>query len=124
MSRSRSSTPPTFSQASSSRRWRGRYFSFADLEAPLARRTTGVLAARIYDLKKSAVDLQLYITDATGRVVFDTRQPSAVGADYSRFHDVKWTLEGKYGVRATQQDPKDAFSTWLYVGAPIYSGGR
>jgi two-component system sensor histidine kinase CreC len=99
-------------------------FTFADLEAPLARAHGRRLAARIYDLKKSGVDLQLYITDATGRVVFDTRQPSEVGADYSRFHDVKWTLEGKYGVRATQRDPKDSFSTSLYVGAPIYRDGR
>jgi two-component system sensor histidine kinase CreC len=99
-------------------------FTLADLAAPLAEGHARRLAARIYDLRKSAVDLQVYITDATGRVVLDTRQPGAVGADYSRFHDVKWTLEGKYGVRATQRDAKDLFSTELFVGAPIYRDGR
>src|SRR5690606_18907033 len=39
-------------------------------------------AARIYDLEKREVDLQLYLTDATGRVILDTRQPPAVGEDY------------------------------------------
>ncbi|HEV7505903.1 MAG TPA: two-component system sensor histidine kinase CreC [Thermoanaerobaculia bacterium] len=99
-------------------------FTFADLEAPLARAHARRLSTHIYDLKKSAVDLHLYITDVSGKVVFDTRRPSAVGADYSRFHDVKLTLEGKYGARATLRDPKDSFSTSLYVAAPIYRNGR
>src|SRR3954464_4214339 len=90
-------------------------FTFADLDSPLARAHSRVLSARIYDLEKSRVDLQLYITDASGKVVFDTRQPKALGEDYSRFHDVKLTLEGRYGVRATLRDPNDPFSTALYI---------
>jgi two-component system sensor histidine kinase CreC len=70
------------------------------------------------------VDLNLYMTDATGKVVLDTRRPSAVGQDYSRFHDVKRTLAGMYGARATTRDPKDPFSTALYVAAPIRQNGR
>lgn len=99
-------------------------FSFAALDAMLDRAYARRLSAQIYDLKKPAVDLNLYITDATGRVVLDTRHPSAVGQDYSRFHDVKYTLEGKYGARATMRSPNDPFSTSLYVGAPIYRDGH
>jgi two-component system sensor histidine kinase CreC len=99
-------------------------FTFADLEAPLARAHARRLSARIYDLDKSAVDLQIYITNAAGRIVLDTRQPSEVGADYSRFHDVKHTLEGHYGARATNGTPSDPFSTALYIGAPLYRDGR
>jgi two-component system sensor histidine kinase CreC len=47
-----------------------------------------------------------------------------VGQDYSRFLDVKRTLEGKYGARATARDPHDPLSTSLYVAAPIYRAGR
>ncbi|HSS78274.1 MAG TPA: two-component system sensor histidine kinase CreC [Thermoanaerobaculia bacterium] len=99
-------------------------FTFSDLEATLARAHSRQLSARIYDLDKTEVDQEIYITDATGRVVLDTRTPSAVGADYSRFHNVKRTLEGKYGARATQSDPDDPFSTELHIGAPIYRNGR
>jgi two-component system, OmpR family, sensor histidine kinase CreC len=99
-------------------------FTFSDLEAPLSRAHSRALSARIYDLEKRGVDLHLYITDAKGRVVFDTRQPSAVGEDYSQFHDVKYTLEGRYGARATLRDPNDPFSTTLYIAAPIHKNGK
>src|SRR3954452_4536819 len=54
-------------------------FTLADLEAPLARAHSRVLKARIYDLRKSSVDLQLYVTDAAGKVILDTRQKKSVG---------------------------------------------
>jgi two-component system sensor histidine kinase CreC len=99
-------------------------FTFADLGVTLDRAYARPLSAQIYDLKKLAVDLNLYITDAGGKVVLDTRHPSAVGQDYSRYHDVKLTLEGKYGARATMRNPNDPFSTALYVGAPLHRDGR
>ena len=99
-------------------------FDFADLEASLARVHSRKLSARIYDLQKSTVDLQIYITDARGTVVLDTRRPRAVGQSYIRFHDVWMTLWGRYGARATLRDPGDPFSTALYVAAPIYRNGR
>lgn len=99
-------------------------FNFADLEASLARVHSRKLSARIYDLQKSTVDLQIYITDARGTVVLDTRRPRAVGQSYIRFHDVWMTLWGRYGARSTLRDPGDPFSTALYVAAPIYRNGR
>ncbi|HZF14163.1 MAG TPA: two-component system sensor histidine kinase CreC [Thermoanaerobaculia bacterium] len=99
-------------------------FTFADLAATLDRAYARRLSARIYDLQKTAVDLDLYITDAAGRVVLDTREVKAVGEDYSRYHDVQHTLAGKYGARATLRDPHDPFSTSLYVAAPLYRDGR
>lgn len=99
-------------------------FTLADLEAPLAKAQARRLSTRIYGLRKSSVDLQIYVTDAKGKVVLDTRRPSAVGEDYSRFLDVKRTLQGKYGARATARDAKDPFSTSLYVAAPIHRDGQ
>jgi len=99
-------------------------FSYDDLKEPLARAHARVLSARIYDLEKREVDLQVYITDARGRVVLDTRSPGSVGQDYSRYHDVKFTLAGGYGTRASRSDPDDPFSTVLYIGAPIYRDGK
>lgn len=99
-------------------------FALADLEAPLARAHARRFSARIYDLRKKAVDLDVYITDASGQVVLDTRRRSAVGEDYSRYHDVKLTLEGQYGARASRRDPADPFSTALHIGAPLHRDGR
>ncbi len=98
-------------------------FQPSDLQAPLSRAYSRALTARIYDLQKSAVDLQVYITDATGRVVFDTRAPSAVGEDYSRWRDVERTLAGEYGAR-TSQNEDDPLSSVLYVAAPLYRQGQ
>jgi two-component system sensor histidine kinase CreC len=99
-------------------------FALAGLEAPLARAHARRLEARIYDYKKTDVNLDLYITDASGTIVLDTRRPGAVGEDYSRYHDVKLTLEGRYGARASRRDPADPFSTALHIGAPIYRDGQ
>jgi two-component system sensor histidine kinase CreC len=99
-------------------------FSYAALQSTLTRAHARPLSARIYGLDKRAVDLDLYLTDATGRVLLDTRRPSAVGEDYSTFHDVSLTLAGQYGVRTSRRDPADPFSTVLYIGAPIYRDGK
>ncbi len=99
-------------------------FALTDVEAPLARAHARRFSARIYDLRKKAVDMDVYITDASGQVVLDTRRRSAVGEDYSRYHDVKLTLEGQYGARASRRDPADPFSTALHIGAPIHRDGK
>src|SRR5262249_37937150 len=54
-------------------------FQPADLQQRFAHSQARVLAAQIYNLRKTAVDLQVYVTNAAGTVVFDTREPSAVG---------------------------------------------
>jgi two-component system sensor histidine kinase CreC len=99
-------------------------FDAGVLRQRLARAQSRVPRARIYDLVKSGVDLQLYITDASGRVVLDTREPPAVGEDYSRWRDVKRTLEGKYGARTSLLVDGDLFSSALHVAAPLYDRER
>ncbi len=99
-------------------------FSYAALQRSLSRVRTRPLSARIYGLEKTMVDLEVYLTDRNGRVRLDTRRPSAVGADYSTFRDVSFTLAGKYGVRTSKRDPADPFSTVLHIAAPIYRAGR
>jgi two-component system sensor histidine kinase CreC len=82
------------------------------------------LPARIYGFPKSRVDLRVYITDASGKVVFDSLDRKNIGADYSAWRDVSRTLEGKYGTRTTRNNPQDPASTVLYVGAPIIVRGK
>ena len=77
------------------------------------------LNANIYDLKKTSINSQIYVTNAKGILLFDTRGDS--GADYSQWHDVYKTLRGEYGARTTRINQKDTNSTMLYVAAPIMS---
>lgn len=83
--------------------------------------------AKIWDLSKTTLDYRVYVTDASGRVVFDSGTPtgtSAVGKDYSRWRDVALTLTGRYGARATREVQTDDRSSVMYVAAPVLDGGR
>ncbi|MFZ1984829.1 MAG: hypothetical protein WAU91_10480, partial [Desulfatitalea sp.] len=75
------------------------------------------LETRIYHLDKERVDVQVYITDARGKVLFDSLHPENIGADYTQWRDVALTLEGRYGARTSLADPADPTSSVLYVAA-------
>lgn len=74
--------------------------------------------ANIWGVKKQVAGFRVYITDAQGIVVADTRS-GTLGADYSRWNDVHLTLSGHYGARATQENGNDDQASTLYVAAPI-----
>jgi len=83
--------------------------------------------AQIWGLSKRTLDYRVYVTDAQGRVVFDTGLPgggNAVGQDYSQWRDVARTLQGQYGARATREVIKDDDTAVMYVAAPIKLGAR
>jgi len=76
--------------------------------------------AAIYSLSKTQVDLRVYVTDARGIVIYDSREKnSAEGRDYSRWHDVHETLQGRYGSRMSREDTENPVARTLYVSAPI-----
>jgi two-component system sensor histidine kinase CreC len=87
-------------------------------------------SAQIYDFEKTTVDIQVYVTDDKGIVIYDSDDGKAVGEDYSEWRDVHRTLLGEYGARATrfpeEVSPHDPASelTVAYVAAPIYQQGR
>lgn len=74
--------------------------------------------AAIWGFSKRDTNYRVYVTDAAGIVVFDSSGKD-VGADYSRWNDVKRTLRGEYGARSTLADPADPDSTVMHVAAPI-----
>ncbi|MGA2224120.1 MAG: two-component system sensor histidine kinase CreC [Syntrophobacteraceae bacterium] len=82
------------------------------------------IAAKVYDLLKTDVDAEVYITDASGKVLFDSQNRQNIGTDYSNWRDVRLTLQGRYGARATRRDPNDPYSVVLYVAAPIVVQGK
>jgi two-component system sensor histidine kinase CreC len=94
---------------------------FRDAFDRVARRP---LAAKVYDVVKTKVDLRVYVTDSLGLVIFDSDNGRDEGKDYSKWRDVYMTLRGSYGARSTRVHPDKASSSELFVAAPIYAGGR
>jgi two-component system sensor histidine kinase CreC len=78
--------------------------------------------APIYSLTKTRVNARVYVTDAQGAVIYDSQEKNnAEGEDYSRWHDVHETLEGRYGARSSRENPENPLSLTLYMAAPIRS---
>jgi two-component system sensor histidine kinase CreC len=79
--------------------------------------------ARIFSLLKTRVELRATVTDAQGRVLFDSRGRE-VGADHSGWRDVSRALQGRYGARTSADVPDNPNSSVMYVAAPVRSQGR
>ncbi|TGJ98581.1 two-component system sensor histidine kinase CreC [Leptospira langatensis] len=80
------------------------------------------LNSKIFEVTKKKVDLQLYVTNEHGIVVYDS-ESNRKGLDYSLKNDVYLTLKGKYGARSSKlvsTDPEGA----LFIAAPIRKSGR
>lgn len=73
--------------------------------------------AKIYSLLKTNADLQIYITDAKGIVIFDS-ESYREGLDYSKYNDVYLTLKGKYGVRSSKMIETEKEGA-LFIASPI-----
>lgn len=74
---------------------------------------------KIWGLHKRSLDLRVYVTDAAGRVIFDSGERVPAGTDYSRWRDVRLTLRGEYGARSTREVAGDSGSLVMVVAAPI-----
>lgn len=78
---------------------------------------------QIWGMTKQSLDFRVYVTDAGGKVLFDSENV-AVGQDYSRWRDVALTLRGEYGARATREVQQDDRTSVMYVAAPITHEGK
>lgn len=94
-------------------------FDPATLRGTFERAGDDRFEARIYEHVKREVGLGCYLTDATGRVLFDSGHPGRVGSDFSGMRDVHRTLRGDYGARSTRVDENDPGSSVLHVAAPV-----
>lgn len=82
------------------------------------------ISAQIYDMLKEKINTRMYVTDAKGIVLFDSRNGLDEGKDYSRWNDVRNCLDGKYGVRTSRDNEEDDKSSVLYVASPIMKDGE
>lgn len=95
----------------------------AEVESAVRAAQQRVLAAQIYSRVKTRVDMQVYVTDAAGRLLFDSAGIEKPGV-ISNQRDVNLSLMGEYGARSSRSDLYDPLSVVMYVGAPIRHAGR
>jgi two-component system sensor histidine kinase CreC len=74
--------------------------------------------AQIFSLAKTRIELRAYVTDRNGWVLFDSTGQSD-GEDFSKWRDVRMTLDGLYGARTSPDVLGDGTTSVMYVGAPI-----
>lgn len=81
-------------------------------------------AAKILNVLKSTPNIDCYITNEKGIVVYSSRDNSEIGKDYSKWRDVSLTLTGQYGARSSREDKNNRMTSIYYVGAPILRGEK
>lgn len=81
------------------------------------------LNAQIWSHTKHKASLQVYITNLSGRVIYDS-EGKYLNADFSQWNDVYKTLHGEYGARSTLSDPNNKFSTVMHVAAPVFNNSQ
>lgn len=79
--------------------------------------------AQIYSLRKTRVELRVYVTDDRGIVLFDSTGRHQ-GQDFIEWRDVRYTLDGLYGSRTSRDVASDPSTSVMYVAAPIWSRER
>lgn len=79
--------------------------------------------ASIYGIHKNSIDLRIYLTNARGMVIYDSRH-EATGQDFSRWLDISRVLRGEYGARQTRTNPDNPASSVMHVAAPVYHNGE
>jgi two-component system sensor histidine kinase CreC len=78
--------------------------------------------ANIWGVGKDTLDFHVLVTDARGVVQFDSAG-RALGQDFSAWRDIRLTLAGEYGARATREAMEDSGTAVYYVAAPIRHNG-
>ncbi|MES2570039.1 MAG: two-component system sensor histidine kinase CreC, partial [Verrucomicrobiota bacterium] len=94
------------------------------IRATFANVRTRPVNARIYNLLKTEINTNVYVTDKRGIVLFDSDGGRAEGEKYLHRRDVALTLLGRYGARSSRSDEADDRSSVMFVGAPIHHAGE
>ncbi len=101
----------------------GRVQLSADVRDGITDAGSRSFSAGIYEFIKTNSNLRVLITDREGIVAFDSIGQDE-GRDYSGWRDIRLTLAGEYGARATQEVREDPDTLTFYIGAPLLVNGE
>lgn len=95
--------------------------STTQLKRVLERLSVREFSAQIYQVTKTTVDSEIYVTDDKGIIIYDSTGEQ-VGEDYSLWRDVRLTLDGQYGARTSfrnqhRTEPDDP--KVMIIAAPV-----
>lgn len=95
--------------------------STTQLKRVFERLSVREFSAQIYNVTKTQVDSEVYVTDDKGIIIYDSTGEH-VGEDYSLWRDVSLTLEGQYGARTSfrnqrRTEPDDP--KVMIIAAPV-----
>ncbi len=79
---------------------------------------------RILGFDKTRPGIDVYVVDEGGKIVFSSRPQDPVGSDYSKWRDVRLTLQGEYGARASRIKSNGEEVVDYFVGSPISADGK
>ena len=80
------------------------------------------LNAKIYDIKKTNIGINIYIVDSEGIILYDSGDDGNTGKDFSKWNDVYLTLKGQYGARLSKSIYRSTGA--IYVAAPVLFEGK
>lgn len=101
------------------RELRGRKISTEALHDIFMKAREKNISARIYDVKKTRLNLHVYVTNERGIVIYDSDNNKRLGKNFSEWNDVFLTLRGIYGARSSEEVEDKPSTNSLYVAAPL-----
>jgi len=96
----------------------------ANFEKAFSRAFERKFLAKIYQLEKTGIETQVYVTNSEGMIIFDSNDGQRIGEDYSQYNDVYLTRQGNYGARSSRTNPDDSRTSVFFIGAPIRHEGE
>jgi len=74
--------------------------------------------ARVYQLIKTNVGTNVYVTNSKGIAIYDSKG-TFTGQDMSRYNDVLRAMKGQYGARSSRLIENDPSTSVMYIATPI-----
>lgn len=80
--------------------------------------------AVIYDVSKDSTDIECYVTDKEGTVLFHSQNDAYIGQSFLKWRNIFLALGNNYGARSTRDVKDDPTTSNLHVTHPLILEGE